>query len=67
MAQKRDLDGAGWKCPQTGGAAEMLHPPELGIPGNSHMILQDRNNLQIAALILQWIGRTTRGDAAGSR
>jgi hypothetical protein len=50
-----------------GGAAEMLHPPDLGIRGNSHMIMQDRNNLQIADLIRQWIGRTTRGDAAGSR
>ena len=42
-----------------GGNAEMLHPPALGIHGNSHMIMQDRNNLQIADLILQWIGRAT--------
>jgi len=33
----------------------MLAPPERGIRGNSHMIMQDRNNLQIADLILQWI------------
>jgi hypothetical protein len=26
-----------------------------GIRGNSHMIMQDKNNLQIAGLILQWI------------
>ena len=39
-----------------GGQAEMLAPPERGIRGNSHMIMQDRNNLQIADLILQWIG-----------
>lgn len=38
-----------------GGKAEMLNPPERGIRGNSHMIMQDRNNLQIADLILQWI------------
>ena len=50
-----------------GGAAEMLHPPDLGIRGNSHMIMQDRNSLQIADPILQWIGHTTRGDTAGSR
>lgn len=37
------------------GQAEMLHPPELGIKGNSHMMMQDKNNLQIADLILQWI------------
>ena len=38
-----------------GGQAEMLAPPERGIRGNSHMIMQDRNSLQIADLILQWI------------
>jgi len=38
-----------------GGQAEMLAPPDRGIRGNSHMIMQDRNHLQIADLILQWI------------
>ena len=38
-----------------GGQAEMLAPPERGIRGNSHMIMQDKNNLQIADLVLQWI------------
>jgi pimeloyl-ACP methyl ester carboxylesterase len=38
-----------------GGQAEMLAPPERGIRGNSHMIMQDKNSLQIADLILQWI------------
>jgi pimeloyl-ACP methyl ester carboxylesterase len=44
------------------GRAEMLHPPLLGIRGNSHMIMQDKNNLQIADLILKWIDQNTRGD-----
>lgn len=39
-----------------GGHAEMLAPPDRGIRGNSHMIMQDKNNLQIADVILQWIG-----------
>ena len=39
----------------TGGQAEMLAPPDRGIRGNSHMIMQDKNHLQIADLILQWI------------
>ncbi len=38
-----------------GGQAEMLAPPDRGIRGNSHMIMQDKNHLQIADLILQWI------------
>ena len=39
------------------GKAEMLYPPDLGIRGNSHMIMQDKNNLQIADLMLKWIDR----------
>lgn len=38
-----------------GGRAQMLSPSESGIRGNSHMIMQDRNALQIADLILRWI------------
>lgn len=43
-----------------GGRAEMLNPPERGIRGNSHMIMQDRNNLEIAELILQWVRTQVR-------
>ena len=38
-----------------GGQGEMLAPPDRGIRGNSHMLMQDKNNLQIAELILKWI------------
>jgi len=38
-----------------GGQAQMLNPPDRGIRVNSHMMMQDKNNLQIADLILQWI------------
>jgi pimeloyl-ACP methyl ester carboxylesterase len=38
-----------------GGHAEVIFPPDLGIAGNSHMIMNDRNHLQIADLILDWI------------
>ena len=40
---------------EAGGQAQMLDPSERGIRGNSHMIMQDRNNLQIADLILKWL------------
>ena len=47
-----------------GGQAEMLAPADRGIRGNSHMIMQDKNNLQIADLILQWIdGRVSKRPA----
>jgi pimeloyl-ACP methyl ester carboxylesterase len=39
-----------------GGQAQMLSPAEIGVRGNSHMGMQDKNNLQIADLILKWIG-----------
>jgi hypothetical protein len=42
------------------GNAKMLYPPDLGIHGNSHMIMQDKNNLQIADLILKWLDGNTR-------
>jgi pimeloyl-ACP methyl ester carboxylesterase len=38
-----------------GGDAEMMSLPKMGIKGNSHMLMQDRNNIQLADLILTWI------------
>jgi pimeloyl-ACP methyl ester carboxylesterase len=37
------------------GQAKMLHPADIGIHGNSHMMMQDRNNIRIADLIANWI------------
>ena len=45
---------------KAGGNAKMLWPPALGIHGNSHMIMFDKNNLQIADLILKWIDENVR-------
>jgi para-nitrobenzyl esterase len=43
----------------------MLNPPDRGIRGNSHMLMQDKNHLQIADLILQWIDeRVAKGSVA---
>jgi hypothetical protein len=39
-----------------GGQAQMMSPVEIGARGNSHMIMQDKNHLQVADLILKWIG-----------
>jgi len=44
----------------SGGNVTLFHLPELGIRGNSHMMMQDRNNLQIADLIIGWIRREVR-------
>ncbi|GJD48239.1 hypothetical protein OPKNFCMD_0956 [Methylobacterium crusticola] len=40
-----------------GGRAELLLLPDIGIKGNSHMLMQDDNSLEIADLLLDWIDR----------
>ena len=45
-----------------GGDAEMMHLPKMGIKGNSHMLMQDRNSLQLADLVLA-VDRSPRGAA----
>jgi len=37
------------------GIAENIHLPDRGIRGNSHMLMMDTNNLQIADIILAWL------------
>lgn len=32
-----------------------LHLPDIGIHGNMHMFMLDKNNLQIADVLLDWI------------
>lgn len=48
------------KINAAGGNAQMLYPPDLGIHGNSHMVMLDKNNLQIADLILKWIRKNVK-------
>ena len=43
-----------------GGKASLVHLPEVGIKGNSHMMMQDRNNLEVANFILSWIADKVR-------
>jgi hypothetical protein len=50
-----------------GGNAVMMSLPKLGIKGNSHMLMQDRNNLQLADLILDWIHQHVEGEKAPRR
>ena len=42
---------------KAGGKAKLVVLPEIGIAGNSHMLMQDTNSLQIADLLLAWIER----------
>ena len=40
---------------KAGGKVEILDLPNAGMRGNSHMLMMDRNNLQVASLIQQWL------------
>lgn len=39
------------------GAAENIYLPDRGIRGNSHMLMMDLNNRQLADIVLAWLGR----------
>jgi hypothetical protein len=47
-----------------GGRAQLVLLPDEGIHGNTHMMMQDRNNLDVADWILRWID--THVGAAGA-
>jgi pimeloyl-ACP methyl ester carboxylesterase len=38
-----------------GGDAAVLHLPDIGIYGNEHLMMQDKNNRQIADVMTQWM------------
>lgn len=52
MARTRD-SVAGLKA--AGSDATLLHLPEHGITGNSHMLMMDRNSDAVAALTIEWL------------
>ena len=37
-----------------GGTVDWINLPEIGIKGNSHMLMQDKNNAEIAEVIQKW-------------
>lgn len=43
-----------------GGRATLVRLPDAGMQGNSHMMMQDRNNLDVADFILRWIADKVR-------
>src|SRR6185295_9145227 len=50
-----------------GGDAQMMYLPKMGIRGNSHMLMQDKNNLQLADLLLNWIDTHVEAKKAARR
>jgi len=45
---------------KAGGTIENVVLPEIGIRGNSHMLMQDKNSLEIADWLLAWIDRNVK-------
>lgn len=40
---------------EAGGDVTVIHLPEIGLHGNTHFIMSDLNNLEVAAHISQWL------------
>jgi hypothetical protein len=38
-----------------GGSVDLVNLPDLGIKGNSHMLMQEKNNAEIADVIQKWL------------
>lgn len=53
VAEMQQINGAG-------GDMTFISLPAIGIHGNSHMMMLDRNNLEVADVIIDWIDRHVR-------
>ena len=38
-----------------GGDATLIHLPDIGIKGNSHFLMAEKNNVQLAELMSGWL------------
>jgi len=52
--RKNDYEFAD-KIRAAGGAVDVINLPEIGIKGNSHMMMMDKNNAEIAEVIQKWL------------
>ena len=51
--------GAGAARKAAGGKVEVVALPDVGFHGNSHMLMEDRNSLDVARWLLKWIDAHT--------
>ena len=52
--KKIDMD-YGDAIKAAGGTVDWINLPDIGIKGNSHMLMQDKNSDQIAEVIQKWL------------
>jgi methyl coenzyme M reductase subunit C-like uncharacterized protein (methanogenesis marker protein 7) len=43
---------------QAGAQPTFMRLADIGIKGNSHVMMNEKNNKEIAAVIAQWLGKT---------
>jgi pimeloyl-ACP methyl ester carboxylesterase len=46
---------------EVGGQAENIMLPEIGITGNTHMLMMERNSDSIADVVIAWLSKKVRG------
>lgn len=46
---------------KAGGRVEVVSLPDIGINGNSHMLMMDKNSLQVADWLAKWLKSHARG------
>ena len=52
--RKLDLEYAA-AVKAAGGMVDVINLPEIGIRGNSHMVMMDKNNQEVADVIHNWL------------
>lgn len=45
------------KAKEQGADVEVINLPDVGVKGNSHMLMMDKNNIAAAEVILGWLGK----------
>jgi pimeloyl-ACP methyl ester carboxylesterase len=52
---------------QAGVQSDLLHLPQRGLHGDGHLMMIEKNNLQVAGFIDEWLDRKLRGSASPRR
>ena len=58
--RRNDCIAAAKLVSAAGGRGTFYLLPDHGVMGNSHMMMMDRNNLQVADVLRKWIGENVK-------
>jgi uncharacterized protein (UPF0264 family) len=54
---RRNVAGYADAIRSAGGSVDVIDLPDIGIKGNTHMAMMDKNSDQVAGVIQNWLGR----------